>query len=535
MKKLMIFIAMLLAMTSFVYAFDGVCCDSVGSNCKGSGVTGIAGGYEHSCFLLDNGNVTCQGSNSYGESDDYTGGDAIGVAAGSQHTCFLLDNGNVDCQGSASYSKSDDYTGGDAIGVAAGFSHTCFLLDNGNVTCQGSNTNGESNDYTGGNAIGVAAGDRYTCFLLDNGNVDCQGSNVFGESNDYTGGDAIGVAAEGYHTCFLLDNGNVDFQGFTGYSESDYTGGDAVGVAAGRQHTCFLLDNGNVTCQGTNTNGESNDYTGGDAVGVAGGYQYTCFLLDNGTVDCQGTNSYGESNDYTGGDAVCSILECGNGVLEYPEQCDDGGTTGSDGCSATCTSETADLWFDQVIITDGGDGSFTYAFMVGNVPRILIVDNSGLMDLTNFQYEEQGIGGSGKILVSMANLVLTDTTKIITLPDRNKYCAVDENNFLSGSILGNWQCWTESGRITWEPGVNPCGSPGSPMCGKNATGSDVCQYQCEEIVVDSTTYAQLSGFTYTNTEAGEDTSSPIPEFSNILGIVALVAVIAIAFMLLRKK
>jgi hypothetical protein len=39
--------------------------------------------------------------------------------------------------------------------------------------------------------------------------------------------------------------------------------------------------------------------------------------------------------------AIASLAVCGNGVLEYSEQCDDGGTVSGDCCSATCTSETA--------------------------------------------------------------------------------------------------------------------------------------------------------------------------------------------------
>jgi cysteine-rich repeat protein len=259
------------------------------------------------------------------------------------------------------------------------------------------------------------------------------------------------------------------------------------------------------------------------------GYE-TCVVSISDTDNAHVGNCSAYSN------LVCCKSDqiCGNSNLEYPEHCDDGGTVDGDGCSATCTSETADLWFDQVIITDEGDGTYTYAFLIGTVPRILINDNSGLIDLGSFQYEEQTVGGSDKILVSMSNLILTDTTKIITIPERNKYCAVDDNNFLSGSILGNWNCWTESGRITWELGVNPC-VEGSQTCGKNATGSDVCQYKCEEIVVDLTTYGQLTGFTYTGVEAGEDILTPIPEFSNIIGVVILMAVIVVVFMLLKKN
>jgi type II secretory pathway pseudopilin PulG len=265
---------------------------------------GVAGGHSHTCVLKSNGNVDCYGNNDYGQSNDYTGGDAIGVAARGYHTCVLKSNGNVDCYGLNSDGQANDYTGGDAIGVAAGRYHTCVLKSNGNVDCYGNNNYGQANDYTGGDAIGVAAGTFHTCVLKSNGNVDCYGQNAWGQANDYTGGDAIGVAAGGYHTCVLKSNGNVDCYGNNDYGQAnDYTGGDAIGVAAGTWHTCVLKSNGNVDCYGYNDYGLSNDYTGGDAIGVAAGAFHTCVLKSNGNVDCYGRNYYGEANDYTGGDA----------------------------------------------------------------------------------------------------------------------------------------------------------------------------------------------------------------------------------------
>ncbi len=49
---------------------------------------------------------------------------------------------------------------------------------------------------------------------------------------------------------------------------------------------------------------------------------------------------------------------CGNGVLETGESCDDGNTTGGDGCSATCADETTDGGvtpdLDASVVHDGG-------------------------------------------------------------------------------------------------------------------------------------------------------------------------------------
>ena len=56
--------------------------------------------------------------------------------------------------------------------------------------------------------------------------------------------------------------------------------------------------------------------------------------------------------------ATTNFFTCGNGIVEAGEQCDDGGTTGGDGCSATCTIETGFtcVGMPSVCTTTCGDG-----------------------------------------------------------------------------------------------------------------------------------------------------------------------------------
>ena len=49
---------------------------------------------------------------------------------------------------------------------------------------------------------------------------------------------------------------------------------------------------------------------------------------------------------------------CGNGVLNWDEQCDDGNQTGGDGCSASCTVEAGfECWGEKSVCGKCGDGS----------------------------------------------------------------------------------------------------------------------------------------------------------------------------------
>jgi hypothetical protein len=259
---------------------------------------GVAAGHYHTCVLTTGGNVDCYGYNIYGQSDDYSGGDAAGVTAGRLHTCVLTAGYNVDCYGDNAYGQSDDYTGGDAVGVATGYSHTCVLTAGGYVDCYGDNASGQSDDYSGGDAVGVTAGRYHTCVLTEGGNVDCYGDNTYGQSADYNSGDAVGVAAGYYHTCVLKANGNAD-------------------------------------CYGYNIYGQSADYNSGDAVGIATGYYHTCILTTGANVVCYGHDSYGQSTDYTGGDALCDLPQ-------DPDSDGDGIFDGSDNCPSVQNSDQTD-------------------------------------------------------------------------------------------------------------------------------------------------------------------------------------------------
>lgn len=96
--------------------------DEVGDNLVGVSVGGtvseMALGGEHTCMLVDSGEVVCFGHNdkgqlgledtanrgqiagSVGETVDFGAGlSAVAVAAGCEHTCGLLDDGSVKCFG----------------------------------------------------------------------------------------------------------------------------------------------------------------------------------------------------------------------------------------------------------------------------------------------------------------------------------------------------------------------------------------------------------------------------------------------------
>ena len=129
-----------------------------------SAVSISAGGY-HACAILDNGTVSCSGSNGNGQLGDGTntnsnspvmtssfgtGRTAIAVSSGTEHTCAILDDGSVSCWGSNGDGQLGDgsYTdrntpvqtssigmGRTAVAISSGAYHTCIIVDNGSVSC----------------------------------------------------------------------------------------------------------------------------------------------------------------------------------------------------------------------------------------------------------------------------------------------------------------------------------------------------------------------------------------------------------------
>ena len=129
----------------------------------------VAGG-KHTCAILDNNSVQCWGYNQFGQlgvppaDSNLNRGDQPGevlpvvgvgsvkaIAAGYEHTCAILESGQVQCWGQGQFgqagnTKGEVQLGGrEAVVLALGplSNHGCAILDNGAVRCWGSNDSGQ--------------------------------------------------------------------------------------------------------------------------------------------------------------------------------------------------------------------------------------------------------------------------------------------------------------------------------------------------------------------------------------------------------
>lgn len=318
------------------------------------------------CVVLDNDQVKCWGYNSRGAlglglqgdrgwSPSHMGDNlpvvslgsgrtARSVAAGELNMCALLDNGQVKCWGSATFGvpgQGDTNHRGDAAdemgdnlapvalgagrsakALAMGSRHACAILDTDQLKCWGDNSAGqlgigdtaargdnpgELGDFlpavfvgTGRTVRAVDGGYAFTCAVLDNGQVKCWGSSPYGQ----------------------LGLGDTNTRGDTAGEMGDSLPAVQLGSAsakhldAGAGQACAVLHNGQVKCWGRNNYGQlglGDVAHRGDAAGemgtslpavtlgtgrtaksIAAGDGSSCALLDNNQVKCWGLNNAGQ-------------------------------------------------------------------------------------------------------------------------------------------------------------------------------------------------------------------------------------------------
>jgi cysteine-rich repeat protein len=167
----------------------------------GAPVIEIAAGYYHTCAITDQHEVYCWGKGSYGRlgyGNSFTIGDnespssagpvdldgdlAIGLALGRDHSCALLESGDVRCWGQSGWGQlglgNGDVTigdgetpgsidpidlGGRAVKISSYALHTCALMSNNGVRCWGHNNEGQLGygftELVGDNEVPASVGD----------------------------------------------------------------------------------------------------------------------------------------------------------------------------------------------------------------------------------------------------------------------------------------------------------------------------------------------------------------------------------------
>jgi cysteine-rich repeat protein len=314
----------------------------------GGAVKQVVTGSAHTCALLHTGQVRCWGYGYWGRlgygntqdiGDDETpasagdvdlGGPVNSLAAGYNHTCAIMQSGNVRCWGHGGAGQlgygnteavGDDETPasmGDVslpdvvIALALGQAHSCAILKDGTAQCWGEYEHGKigfANQQNvgddelptsggpidvGGTVAQISAGAGHTCALLTSGGVLCWGSafySALGYQNEEHLGDDEPEASGG-----ALDLGT----------------GLVRGITTTTTHNCALMQGDTLRCWGNNADGKlgyghANDIgddeapgsggdvsVGGPVAQVATGNSHTCARLTSGALRCWGRNESGQ-------------------------------------------------------------------------------------------------------------------------------------------------------------------------------------------------------------------------------------------------
>lgn len=335
-------------------------------------VEAVAAGDKHSCLLSNDGTVRCWGTNerlqSGGGEKAYSVelasakrpplvGRAIAIASGEDHSCAILDGGEVQCWGTngagqlgpdvdpkktpESAAAPPVKLSSPATALALGSSHTCALSKDERVRCWGSIAAStlvqglEVDLGKGVRAKQIAARADITCVLAADDTVRCFGSTTrctggsivsgprctdnHGVSGDRlhpialgAGRRAVAVSVRKTGPAILLDDGSVKAAS-TGqeieailagdgdrtppfgdpWSTTDFAVSKPTASAAGNTMLCVLSPDGGVVCRNDFAELERFAFDR-PAKQLVVGSHHGCVVLDDGTARCFGRNAAGE-------------------------------------------------------------------------------------------------------------------------------------------------------------------------------------------------------------------------------------------------
>lgn len=326
--------------------------DGCDADCTGPDVVQLALGTNHSCALLDTGNVRCWGLNNFGQlgygntinvgdsafgpvflaGDVPVGGKVTQLSAGAEHTCALLDTGKVRCWGQNTFGQlgyanntnstttptelGDVSNINEVIKIAAGTTHTCTLSKNNQIQCWGDNRFGQlgygntidigdneppttTTVNTGNTAEDLSTGSFFTCIKGSNDEIRCWGNGSLGRlgyGNTNNIGDNEIPASAG---SLLLNNkatsisSNTNTSCIVTFPENDLMcWGSGANPIFNRPEG--ILGYGGFEPVGDNetpaSKGEIN--IGGNVLQVSVGNQIICALLTTNNVRCWGGSSF---------------------------------------------------------------------------------------------------------------------------------------------------------------------------------------------------------------------------------------------------
>ena len=274
--------------------------------------------------IFDVGGVIAWGDDFFGQTNvpaSVTNTGAVGIAGGFNDSLALQNNGLPLGWGDNTFGQTNvppSLT--NAVAITSGGNFNAALRSNGRVLAWGYDNDGETNvPVSASNVVAIASGSYHSVALRANGTVVAWGWNVAHETNVPPGlSNVVAVAGGSFHSLALINDGTVVAWGDNSDGETNVPAGlnTVVAIAAGNFYSMALKTNGTVVVWGSNSEGETNIPAGlSNVVAIAAGSEHCLALKSDGTVVAWGDDAFGQTNVPAGLSNVAAVAGGGDHSL----------------------------------------------------------------------------------------------------------------------------------------------------------------------------------------------------------------------------
>jgi hypothetical protein len=266
-----------------------------------SNATTVTYGFDQ---ILDEAYVVVWGANYAGQANVPVGlsNNAVAIAGAYDHSLALKQDGTAVGWGDNNFGQATVPAGlTSLVAVAGGSYYSMALMANGTVASWGANILGQTNVPPGlNNVVEIAGGTYSSLALINDGTVVTWGAGFFGLTNVPAGlSNAVAIAGGSYHSLALINDGTVTAWGDDSAGQTNVPAGltNVVAIAGGNYHSLALKNDGTVVAWGDDSADQTNVPAGlSNVVAVAAGGFHSMALKADGTVVTWGDNSAGQSS-----------------------------------------------------------------------------------------------------------------------------------------------------------------------------------------------------------------------------------------------
>ncbi len=253
--------------------------------------------------IMDVANVVAWGANYVGQATTQPSlTNAVAIAGAYDHSLALRNNGTVAAWGDNTFGQATVPGGlNNVLAVAGGAYYSMALKNGGTVTAWGANILNQISVPPGLNGVvGIAGGTYSSLALRNNGVIVAWGASFFNLTNVPPGlSNVVAIAGGSYHNLAIRNDGTVAIWGDDSAHQTDLPAGlsNVVAIAGGNYHSLALRYDGTVVAWGDDSAGQTNVPPGlTNVVAVAAGGFHSVALKNDGSIVTWGDDTAGQTD-----------------------------------------------------------------------------------------------------------------------------------------------------------------------------------------------------------------------------------------------